>query len=404
MINEFIDYIHTLPKVLEKTEQEDLLFNYYNTRNEQTRQKILEHNLRLCAHIAQKYATKNRIEYLVFDLYSECVIALSKALDLYNPFNIQNASFSTFAANGMNYALLNFYTKENKNISKLEDIYIFNDEEDFEIDPLDSFVDPSEESLCDIIAGEELIKDVLNSIKDENRIIVQMYLGIDQKAETQYTIAEKTGHSQSYISRILKKEFKQMQNYIAKNYPLTYPKISNTDSIYDKNKNLILKAKDRHESTNNNFSIPNENLFNQFYGINSIYPCSLTDLSIQYNLSKHRITNMLHEIINQYILLGKYSEQDIEFLNEQRKIKIKELKQNRKQEKLKQSAYLYFSYYGIYGFEKKSQITLAKELNVTRQQISSCIKNFKNHINEYSTEDKTSILENYEKELINNHD
>ena len=400
MINEFIDYIHTLPKVLEKTEQEDLLFNYYNTRNEQTRQKILEHNLRLCAHIAQKYATKNRIEYLVFDLYSECVIALSKALDLYNPFNIQNASFSTFAANGMNYALLNFYTKENKNISKLEDIYIFNDDEDFEIDPLDSFVDPSEESFCDMIAGEELIKDVLNSIKDENRIIVQMYLGIDQKAETQYTIAEKLGCSQAKISRIIKKEFISIQKHIAKNYSLSYPQIAKEYQNNIEEENLIVRTKDRNKNNFNNSSQLDE-IFNQYYGLNKTPILSLNDLSIKYNLSKYRISNMLSEITSQYISTGKCSQQDVKKLKEQRQKKLVEQKAFKKNEKLKQYAYLYFSYYGINGFEKKSQIVLAKEFDVTRQQISQNIKIFEKHLKTLSLNDLSNTLESYEKELDN---
>ena len=48
-------FIQSLPSALPSEEQERLLLEYYETKNESIRNKLIEHNLRLCAKEAADF-------------------------------------------------------------------------------------------------------------------------------------------------------------------------------------------------------------------------------------------------------------------------------------------------------------------------------------------------------------
>jgi DNA-directed RNA polymerase specialized sigma subunit len=77
IITDFYNYKNSLPKPLDAKEQEILLYTYSKTKDENIREKIIEHNLRLCANFALEYATKYNQIKEVEDINSECIIAMT---------------------------------------------------------------------------------------------------------------------------------------------------------------------------------------------------------------------------------------------------------------------------------------------------------------------------------------
>lgn len=90
----FVSYIKTqaFKPPLSKTQEQELL-SAYESGDQKARSKLIEHNLRLVAHIAKKYENNKD---LTEDLISIGTIGLIKAVDSYKPG--KSTKLSTYAA------------------------------------------------------------------------------------------------------------------------------------------------------------------------------------------------------------------------------------------------------------------------------------------------------------------
>jgi len=89
----FYDYLATLPKALDKEEQQNLVKEFYETRDEKIRDKIISHNLRLVAACVLR--TIGRVSD-IDDYMQMGTIELMNVLD--NKYDItKGVAFSTFA-------------------------------------------------------------------------------------------------------------------------------------------------------------------------------------------------------------------------------------------------------------------------------------------------------------------
>ena len=187
------------PPLSSKREQELLRLKEQGDTN--AKNKLIEHNLRLVAHIVKKYYTVNCEQD---DLISIGTIGLIKAINTFKP--DRKIRLATYAARCIENEILMHF----RNIKKTShDVYIS--------DPIDTDKNGNVLTLIDIIADESNIEDeidtklkiqrlreVFDSTLDSRETqIINMRYGLNGETElTQREIAKKLGISRSYVSRI----------------------------------------------------------------------------------------------------------------------------------------------------------------------------------------------------------
>ena len=212
----YIQGSDVLPKPLEKEEEQAALIALEHG-DEEARNTLIEHNLRLVVYIAKRYETN---PIFMEELISIGSIGLIKAVNTFK--RNKNIKLVTYASRCIENEILMFLRKKSRR--KLEVSF---DE------PLNIDYDGNELLLSDILGTDddvvtkqfereenkrELLK-AMRGLKDRERQILQMRYGIEHEELTQKDIAKRLGISQSYISRLekriihkLKLQMKQ-QNY-----------------------------------------------------------------------------------------------------------------------------------------------------------------------------------------------
>lgn len=188
--------------------------------DEAARNKLIEHNLRLVAHIIKKYERKDND---IDDLISIGTIGLIKGVNTYK--HDKNIKLTTYCARCIeNEVLMHFRStkKLGKNISIDEGIGF--DKEGNEITLIDILNAPRPDfaedmHLQDNIGHLMAYLDILN--ERELEVITKRY-GLNNTDETtQKAIAKELGISRSYVSRIEKRALtKLLREFIRnKNHP-----------------------------------------------------------------------------------------------------------------------------------------------------------------------------------------
>lgn len=197
----------------EEEKQLELLFK----GDKNARNILIEHNLRLVAHIVKKYDT-NKTD--IDDLISIGIIGLIKAIDSYKP--DKNIKLATYASRCIdNEILMHFRNdkKNNKNISIEESIGY--DKDGNEITFLEILKTPKPDFLEDIHVQNniESLKKYINVLSDREKIIIYKRYGLKNYDEqTQKEIAKELGISRSYVSRIEKRALtKLLREFIRNN-------------------------------------------------------------------------------------------------------------------------------------------------------------------------------------------
>ena len=191
------------PAALTEAEETKYL-NEMQNGSQMARNKLIEHNLRLVAHIAKKY--DNTFEDKD-DILSIGMIGLIKAVDSFN-FNANN-KLGTYAAKCIeNEILMHLRSNKNKHNYTWLSKPIGEDKDGNQIELLDVVKDPSkpiDEVMCDEEAKNKLQNVLKHLTKREYDIIARRY-GLDgRNVETQKEIAKKLNISRSYVSRIEKR-------------------------------------------------------------------------------------------------------------------------------------------------------------------------------------------------------
>ena len=179
------------------------------------RQMLIEHNLRLVAHVTRKYmgTAGERAASDCDDLVSIGTIGLIKAVDTFKP--EKGTRFSSYAARCIENECLMHFRSSKKNA---KDVYIS--------EPIDTDSHGNELTLSDIIAQDdtiaddldlklksEMLREKIGEVLDERELdtIVKRY-GLDGNDPlTQKEVAEKLGISRSYVSRIEKKAIEKLK-------------------------------------------------------------------------------------------------------------------------------------------------------------------------------------------------
>ena len=185
-------------------EDEDKYIKLMEDGDIDARNKLIEHNLRLVAHIVKKYENREKD---TDDLISIGTIGLIKGIDSFK--SDKNIRITTYVARCIENEILMYFRSNKKydNDISLND-YIGLDKDGNEISLLD--VLPNNEKDTDLVISdnmeiEELFKylDILND--REKEIIVRRYGLFGYKELTQKEIAKNFNISRSYVSRIEKR-------------------------------------------------------------------------------------------------------------------------------------------------------------------------------------------------------
>ena len=204
-----------------KKEEEEKYVNEMLLGNKEARAKIIEHNLRLVAHIVKKYEHRKEDED---DLISIGTIGLIKGVDSFS--HKHGTKITTYCARCIENEILMHYRsdkKNSKNISINESVGF--DKDGNEITFLDILKTPKPDFDEDIHTKNNiaLLKKYLNILTDREREIVIKRYGLNNNDEiTQKEIAKELGISRSYVSRIEKRALTKMLREFIKNKNHTF--------------------------------------------------------------------------------------------------------------------------------------------------------------------------------------
>ncbi len=184
--------------------------------NEDARAKLIEHNLRLVAHIVKKFDSKKTD---TDDLISIGTIGLIKGIDTYK--KTPKVKITTYAARCIQNEILMYYrsNKKNQYTISLNDSIGF-DKEGNEINLVDLLEDKKEDILDTIQIKDNinLLNKYLTKLNNrEKEIIIKRYGLNNEKELTQKEIADTMGISRSYVSRIEKRALTKILREFIKN-------------------------------------------------------------------------------------------------------------------------------------------------------------------------------------------
>ena len=197
-------------------EEEDHYVDKMLNGDKEARSILIEHNLRLVAHIVKKFDNKNTD---TDDLISIGTIGLIKGIDTYK--KTPKVKITTYAARCIQNEILMYYRANKKNQSTISlNDSIGYDKEGNEINLVDLLEDKQEDILDTIEVKENI--NLLNKYlkvlnKREKEIIIKRYGLNNEKDLTQKEIADSLKISRSYVSRIEKRALTKILREFIKN-------------------------------------------------------------------------------------------------------------------------------------------------------------------------------------------
>lgn len=200
----------SFPQPLSAQKELEYLVAFRESGDMTARSKLIEHNLRLVAHIIKKYYNASGEQE---DLISIGTIGLIKAVETFD--YKKGVRLATYASRCIENEILMHF----RNLKKsAQDVFIN--------DPIDTDKEGNTITLMDIIADEtNIIDDIDKQMKlkllntylqdtltPREKMIVCLRYGIGYKKEyTQREVAKQLGISRSYVSRIEKKALEKLR-------------------------------------------------------------------------------------------------------------------------------------------------------------------------------------------------
>lgn len=197
-------------------EEEQRCIEEMEKGNKKARDKLIEHNLRLVAHIVKKFDTK---DIDTDDLISIGTIGLIKGIDTYK--NNKKTKITTYAARCIqNEILMHFRSQKKYGPTVSLNDAIGHDKEGNEISLIDVIKDSDVDLFLelDLKNNIDLLTKYLKLLnKREKEIIIKRY-GLNNTSDmTQKQIADELKISRSYVSRIEKRALTKILTEFIKN-------------------------------------------------------------------------------------------------------------------------------------------------------------------------------------------
>lgn len=204
----------SFPRALKPEEEREYL-ERYGKGDQEARDKLIEHNLRLVAHIVKKYYTQTGDQD---DLISIGTIGLIKGISTFKP--DRNVRLATYASRCIENEILMYFRSQRKLQGEVS-----------LSDSLDADGDGNSLSLMDVIQVDDNMLEELDAkdacvkvracvgacLDEREREIITLRYGLNGvQPLTQREIAAKQGISRSYVSRIEKKALEKLKGEFEK--------------------------------------------------------------------------------------------------------------------------------------------------------------------------------------------
>ena len=206
---------NAFPEPLSKKDEE-LYIDKMLKGDKTARSILIEHNLRLVAHIVKKFESKTND---VDDLIGIGTVGLIKGIDSFSP--NKNVRLTTYIAKCAENEILMYFRankKNSKNVSLFDSISF--DKDGNEITILDVLKTDNPDYADDLYVKDniKLLRKYLNILTKRERKIIAKRYGLDGNGEaTQKEIAKELGISRSYVSRIEKRAITKILREFLKN-------------------------------------------------------------------------------------------------------------------------------------------------------------------------------------------
>ena len=202
----FLGYVtgrSEFPKQLPRAEEEALVRRMAEG-DDNARQVLITHNLRLVSHIARKYTVPGHGQD---DLISIGVIGLIKAVNSYKPGS--GTALGTYAARCIENEILMTLRASRKyrgDVSLQDSVGTDGEGNDITyMDILGTDPDDLENAVIRRVTLER-VHQVLSSLPPRERLVLEMRYGLtDGRQHPQHEVARVLGISRSYVSRVEKK-------------------------------------------------------------------------------------------------------------------------------------------------------------------------------------------------------
>lgn len=200
---------NSFPPALSLKDEQNLIKDFKNGSVD-AKNKLIEHNLRLVAHIVKKYYTENEEQD---DLISIGTIGLIKAINSFD--DTKGIKLATFASRCIENEILMYFRSKKKNSQEMSIS-----------EPIDTDSEGNPLTLIDIISHDsdiaddidlkiktEMLYGFIEEITDEREktIIVLRYGLYNTVPLTQNQVAKRLNISRSYVSRIEKKIIERLR-------------------------------------------------------------------------------------------------------------------------------------------------------------------------------------------------
>ncbi len=208
-----IDNVNSFPNPLSAEKEREYLVRYHKNRDQEAKNILVKHNLRLVVFIAKKYVNYPDNEELI----SIGTIGLMKAISTFNP--DKGSALATYASRCIENEILMAMRSYKK---RAQDLSIYDsagcDKEGNDL-PIVDLLQTDEENVYAKLEDEflrktldKMIKSILSNREAE---IIEKRFGLGgAEAKTQQVVAEEMGLSRSYISRIEKKSLAKLRKAI----------------------------------------------------------------------------------------------------------------------------------------------------------------------------------------------
>ena len=199
----------SFPRPLSAAAEREALVAWREQGDAGARARLIEHNLRLVAHIIKKYYS-NTDE--VDDLISIGTIGLIKAVDTFD--HTKNVRLVTYASRCVENEILMHFRARRRTAQDVS----FSE-------PIDTDRDGNELTLLDVVAGEDTLSEdtelkingekvhryLYEELEEREREIIVLRYGLVADPLTQREVAARLNISRSYVSRIEKRALEKLR-------------------------------------------------------------------------------------------------------------------------------------------------------------------------------------------------
>ncbi len=197
----YIQSTNLFPEPL-STEEETIYLERFKNGDDEAKNILIEHNLRLVAHISKKYSFNNAEQD---DLISIGTIGLIKGINSFD--NSKGVRLATYVARCIDNEILMYL----RSIKKLQaEVYLsdpIGKDKDDNVVTFQEVLENDSKTIEEEIDLRFKIKQLYNKIsevlKKREKDIIELRFGLNGKSpKTQNEIAKSMGISRSYVSRI----------------------------------------------------------------------------------------------------------------------------------------------------------------------------------------------------------